>query len=100
MKSNFLKKHWVMTYKYLQCVCNLYVLFNIKEIFRTKNFQSLCNIKIDAIFEIFGKKKFKLMCHTKMYDWIRDIIEKTDADHNNNAWSASLSALFQIMKKS
>ena len=37
------------------------------------------------------------MCHTQTCYKVRDIIEKTDDDPNDNAWSASLSAL-QIMK--
>ena len=34
------------------------------------------------IFETFGKKIFKLTCHTYMYETIRDIIEKTDDEEN------------------
>jgi len=30
------------------------------------------------VFETFGKKKFKLICHTSMYEAIKDIIEETD----------------------
>ena len=41
--------------------------------------------KIIAFFETFGKKKFKSMYHIKVYDKIKDIFEKTDHDHVDNA---------------
>ena len=33
-------------------------------------------------FETFGKKTFKLICHTNVYEAIKDIIEKTDDNDN------------------
>ena len=39
------------------------------------------------------------MYHSQIYDKIRDIVEETDDDPNDNAWSANLNEhVLQIMK--
>ena len=47
-------------------------------------FKSFFSIKIEIadFFETSGKKTFKLICHTNVYEAIKDIIEKTDDDDN------------------
>ena len=46
---------------------------------------------------MFGKKTFRSMCHTYVFDEITEIIEKTVDD--DNAGSASLSKLLQILQR-
>ena len=38
--------------------------------------------KNSFIFETFGKKIFKLICHTDEYEAVENIIEKTDDNDN------------------
>ena len=62
--------------------------------------ESWKNDKSNLVFETFGKKTCKSICQTGIYERINDIIEKSDDDHNDNAWPASLSErMLQIMKK-
>ena len=55
------------------------------------------------IFETFGKKTIKLICHTYMHEAISDIIEQTD-HHDHNAQRilssvlVSMSTLLNIME--
>ena len=50
------------------------------------------------IFDNFGKKTFELIYHTKVSDKNKDIIEKSDHNHFDNAWSASLSMRSRLYK--
>ena len=49
-----------------------------------KVFCLISKVKSDLIFETFVKKTFNLICHTKMYDESRDIIEETDEGYDDN----------------
>ena len=80
-----LKHHCYRTYERLSIsILILYLYYH-----KFSSFEDC--IKIGRVFEILVKKPWKLMYHTYIYDKIRNIIENTDDDHDDTAWSASLS---------